>query len=244
MNHHINNESQQASDSSQPARLLKEYLEERLRKALEAMNRHIWKDEEEGLGKAYERVRRLFHLRRALKGLSQSIRRDKKRPLYLVSAPFLREAFNTLTKTADENLVCVTGPENGGNVFALTRLVTFELAQKSAVCASPDPSSELDALMRLDEDGLRLLATFHSHPGQGAGATHPSGVDLATQQRLEKAGYPAIGTIFSRGGFIRFYTKDRPFQLAVSGSGCEQMEENVYRLKGAKAKSSFLRRLS
>lgn len=242
MNQKIDN-SQQAHGSSTPARLLKDYLEERLQSGLDALGQHVWNDAEECFHKAYERVKRLFYLRRALNTLSPHLNKDRSIPLYLMSARFLRQAFEALTKTQDEDLVCVTGPEHETNVFALTHLVTFELAKKSVAYAAPEPSSLLDALVRLDEDGERLLATFHSHPGCGVGATHPSGVDLATQRRLEKAGYPAIGVIFSRDGFVRFYSEDRPFQLAVSGNGGEQVEKYVYRLQGVKAKAGLLRRL-
>src|SRR5581483_5843416 len=35
----------------------------------------------------------------------------------------------------------------------------------------------------------KFLAHFHSHPGKGPGATHPSGTDENFQGRLERAGH-------------------------------------------------------
>jgi proteasome lid subunit RPN8/RPN11 len=163
-------------------------------------------------------------------------------PSYLVSASFLHEAFDALTKTGDEHLVYATGPEDGKKLFALTRLVTFDLAEASVVGAAPDPASQLKALAELDRNGERLLATFHSHPGKGAGATAPSGVDLSTQEGLEKLGYPAIGVVFSRNGFVRFYAANRDFRVVVSGSGIESVEERLFRLADANPRALFCRR--
>ena len=133
-------------------------------------------------------------------------------------------------------------PEDSKQAFAITQLVTFKLAEKSRVGATPDPTSQLAALTELDQRGERLLAVLHSHPGRGAGATMPSSVDRATQDGLEKMGYPTIGAIFSRDGFVRFFSVNRRFRVAVSGAGVEPAGDRIFRLADV-APKTFLQRV-
>ena len=180
----------------------------------------------DGTGNSQERV----------PGFSQQA---QSQPLYTISSRFLREAYESLTQTPDEGLIYVTGPKEGENIFVLSRLVKFQPAHVSQAHAEPDPLSQGSALERLTDEGQALLATFHSHPGNGADATHPSGTDLATQDQLEQLSYPTIGAIFSRDGYVRFYSKNREFQVSVSGSGCELVAENVFRISGTRSSSKL-----
>jgi len=225
-----------------PDQLLEEFLAERLTAALGEFTRHAWGSEDVSLEPSVQLVERLRGLRSAVATLAEGVEPGALTPLYVVSSSFLREAFGFLTETEEEHLVYATGPEDGRRVFALTRLVTFDLTQTSVVHAEPDPGSQLLALAGLEENGERLLATFHSHPGKGAGATTPSSTDLATQEGLEKLGYPTIGAVFSRNGFIRFYSQNRPFRVVVSGTGIEPVEEHLFRLDEVKQRSFFSRR--
>jgi proteasome lid subunit RPN8/RPN11 len=222
--------------------MLDEFLSERLTAAVGEFTRQAWGPGECSLNPSAQLVERLRGLRSAVATLAEGVDPVALPPLYLVSSSFLREAYGFLTETEDESLVYATGPEDGRRAFALTRLVTFDLTQASAVHAEPDPGSQLQALTELEENGERLLATFHSHPGKGAGATTPSSTDLATQEGLEKLGYPAIGVVFSRNGFIRFYSQNRPFRVVVSGTGIEPVEERLFRLDEVKRRSFFCRR--
>jgi hypothetical protein len=86
-------------------------------------------------------------------------------------------------------------------------------------------------LIRLEQFGHKFLAHFHSHPGNGPDATHPSGIDENFQRRLERAGHLALMGIFSRDGFIRFVRMDQKFELEIYGEGVKQYEPNVYRLE-------------
>jgi len=214
------------------ARTLRRYLEERLTQVLRALSKHVQSDDQPAFREALKALQRLFGLRRALAFLASSLRRIDTSPQYLVSGRLLREAFRVLTKTQMECLAYVTGPCNGTNTYALAELVEVELADARPAYANPEAESQMDVLERLSEDGLALLATFHSHPGRGAGATHPSGTDLSTQEQLETLGYPAIGAIFSRDGFVRFYSNRRPFKVAVSGTATEQLTNQLYRITG------------
>jgi len=222
--------------------LLADFLKQNLAAALAEVERRAWETDDGAVEASLEQVRRLRELRRALAAMAKDQVEASHDPTYLVAASFLRDAFRTLTKTHDEALVYATGPEDGKRLFALTRLVTFELAKSSAAYASPDPASQSDALAQLDADGERLLATIHSHPGSGARATTPSCVDLATQETLERYGYPTIGVVCSRDGYVRFYVVNRPFRVFVSGAGVERVEERLYRLTDTTPRSLFRRR--
>jgi proteasome lid subunit RPN8/RPN11 len=189
-------------------------------------------------------LKRLIRLRCALKSVAEAGTDGCAVPRYLVAARFLREAHAAVTPTPNEGLTGVTGPEDGKGIFALERLVTFALAEASPVHAVPDPVSQSDALMALTGAGEQLLATFHSHPGRGPDATHPSKTDLSTQAQLERLGYPAIGAIFSRDGYARFYSKDRAFAVVVSGKGSEKVGDNLFRLKDVERPAAFRRRFA
>lgn len=226
-----------------PDRALDEFLMERLRGALEELGVLArGTGEHDAVDRAYDGVSRLRQLRQALKILAQGRTAGETTPVYLVSASFLTEASHALTRSHDEDLLYATGPEDGKTLFALTRLVAFKLAEKSVAHAVPDPASQIAALTELDRREERLLAAFHSHPGRGAGATTPSSVDLSTQAGLEQMGYPTIGAIFGRNGFVRFFSANRPFRVVVSGAGIEQVDEQLFRASDV-AEKSFLRKV-
>ena len=210
--------------------------------AAELSKKAVRGTDDSAVEQAFGRVMVLRRVRQAAEDVARRAVAHDGRPLYLVGSRFLMGALDTLTETPDEHLVYATGPEDGKESFALSQLVTFKLAMKSQVSAAPDPISQTAALTELDERGERLLAVLHSHPGHGAGATTPSSVDQSTQEGLEKMGYPTIGAIFSRDGFVRFFSVNRPFRVAVSGTGIEQAGEHVYRLTNV-APKSFIQRV-
>lgn len=219
-------------------RLIDEFLVETLAGTLADLSEQARRTRDDAIvERTYGRVKQLRQLRHALSTLVQRGADENPPPVYLVSAAFLAEAFATLTKTKDEDLVYATGPEDGTKLFALTRIVAFDLASKGVAHATPEPKSQTEALLELDERGERLLATMHSHPDRGAGATKPSSLDLATQAGLERMGYPAIGAIFCRSGHVRFFSANRAFRVVVSGAGCEQLEERVFHLADIAPKS-------
>ena len=223
-----------------PDQLIDRFLSEKLQATLDELRQQAWQTDGTEMREAtYDRLKYFRQLRAALATLSRGEASSSLHSVYLVSASFLRDAFGALTKTRDEDLVYATGPDDGKRLFALTRLVTFDLAQRSIAHATPERTSQLRALMQLDKNEERLLATFHSHPGRGASATTPSGVDMSTQRGLEKNGYPAIGAIFSRDGYVRFYSVNRLFRIAVSGAGVEQVDDYLFRITDIESKSMF-----
>ena len=87
-------------------------------------------------------------------------------------------------------------------------------------------------LIYLDQHNHKLFMTLHSHPGSGKDATHPSSIDMDYARRLEMGGYVAIGAIFDRMGYVRFYSHKMPFRVSVYGAGVEVIDEQhrIYKI--------------
>ena len=101
---------------------------------------------------------------------------ELRRPRYAVSSLFLHESFKKLTADPDEQFFFVTGTEVNG-VMVLDQWAEFAHQKRSMVGVTADTRSTHKLLIRLEQFGHKLLAHFHSHPGNGADATHPSGID-------------------------------------------------------------------
>jgi len=234
----IHNEKSGQIPMGHPHQQVDGYLSKKLEAALEELCRQARQTDGSRMPEAtYARLKYFRQLRSALASLSQGQAGDSLYFAYLISAPFLRDAHLVLTKTRDEHLVYATGPDDGNRMCALTKLVTFDLAQQGVAHAAPELTSQLLALRQLDKNEERLLATFHSHPGNGARATTPSSVDMSTQRGLEKNGYPAIGVVFSRDGYVRFYSANRLFRVTVSGAGVKQVDDCLFHITDIKARS-------
>jgi len=149
---------------------------------------------------------------------------------FAVSSLFLFESFKKLTADRDEQFFFVTGSEIEG-VMVLDQWAEFAHQKRTMLGVTADQKSTHGLLIKLEQFGHRLLAHFHSHPGSGSDATHPSGTDNAFQQRLEKAGHMAVMAIFSRDGFVRFLRLDDKFEISIYGEGVEKHGENIFRLR-------------
>jgi hypothetical protein len=149
---------------------------------------------------------------------------------YAVSSLFLHECAKKLTADADEQFFFITGSEIEG-VHVLDQCAEFAHQRRSRLGVVADMPSTHNLLIRLEQFGHKFLAHFHSHPGKGPGATHPSGTDEDFQRRLENGGHLAIMAIFSRDGYVRFIRLDQNFELEIYGEGVEHYAPGIYRLK-------------
>ena len=149
---------------------------------------------------------------------------------YAVSSLFLHECFRKLTADPDEQFFFITGSEVEG-VHVLDQAAEFAHQRRSRMGVVADMPSTHNLLIRLEQFGHKFLAHFHSHPGNGPDATHPSGTDESFQRRLEKAGHLALMAIFSRDGYVRFVRLDQKFELEIYGEGVENHAPGIYRLK-------------
>jgi proteasome lid subunit RPN8/RPN11 len=151
-------------------------------------------------------------------------------PVFIVTSLMLHDCFKALTRTSDEGLHAVTG-STLGNVRSLERMIPLSLSAQSPGSAVADDESVVDRFLHLYEYGLRPLAYFHSHPGCGLGATLPSRTDRQTQANLEQSGSDIIGGIFSRDGFVQFYSNRRKPDVRVVGKRVRKVGKNAYKLE-------------
>ncbi|HEV8414582.1 MAG TPA: hypothetical protein VGQ49_13385 [Bryobacteraceae bacterium] len=149
---------------------------------------------------------------------------------YAVSSLFLHECAKKLTADPDEQFFFITGSEIEG-VHVLDQWAEFAHQRRSRMGVVADMPSTHNLLIRLEQFGHKFLAHFHSHPGNGPDATHPSGTDQNFQRRLEQAGHLALMAIFSRDGYVRFVRLDQNFDLEIYGEGVEHYAPGIYRLK-------------
>jgi hypothetical protein len=179
-------------------------------------------------GKAVADARELWRSLAAVKWLSENM--DSERvPVYVAGSLFLHQCYCYLMRYRSEAIHFVSGPETDGN-FYLTRLLPVRMSHRSWGRAVGDDAHTHQVLQELDKFGYRLTAYFHTHPGRGSEATHPSSIDQAMQRGLERNDYPTIGAIFSRDGYVRFFSCDRKFTVKVYGKKIMKESENVFKL--------------
>jgi hypothetical protein len=147
----------------------------------------------------------------------------------VVTAWFLRDLIQHLITTEDEDITYVTG-ERIGNVKTLSRICPLRLRKHSLVYAEADVGSCSDVELQIIEQGNAVHAMAHSHPGMGAQATQPSGIDRRYLGKIQHNGSEVIGVIVTRDGHVRFFTVEKPFRVIVQGSGVTKLEEYVFRV--------------
>jgi hypothetical protein len=159
--------------------------------------------------------------------------REPTLPVYVVNSIFLADCHRFLLSDAKgyELMHLVTGSKVSASTRTLDRMEQVALASHSAIHAEADQHDLQRRLIGMSEWGLSMHGLFHAHPGQGIGATRPSGKDLNTHERYERGGYPLVGAIFVRDGYVRFFSHNRPFTIHLSGTGVRQYEEHVFKIE-------------
>ena len=148
---------------------------------------------------------------------------------FVISSPFLREASDYLMQVEEETLAYVSGIELGDTVV-LDQLIAFNMDVQETGYVSGEIISTTAVLDALSKRGFVLQGTIHSHPGGGAAATCPSGIDKNHHRRLEVGGYKALGIIMTRDGHVRFYTHKMSFTVDVVGRDVDQIDDHVFKL--------------
>ncbi|MFA5143757.1 MAG: hypothetical protein WC522_06290 [Candidatus Omnitrophota bacterium] len=144
---------------------------------------------------------------------------------YRTGSLFIKECAQYLTSSSEEVIHLVSGIELEKDSFLLDRLEKVEY-RASMVGAKADIQDLFKKLIELDEKyGHLLLAVFHSHPFKGIAGTCPSGIDRNLQNGIEASGYKTIQAIFSRDGYIRFFSNKLDFEIEVYGKGVEKISE-------------------
>lgn len=158
---------------------------------------------------------------------------------YRIGSLFLSECFKYLTSSPEEVVHLVSGLELENNLFLLDRLEKVQY-QASIVGAKADVKDLFKKLIELDEKyGHLLLAVFHSHPFGGVAGACPSGIDRNLQKNLEESGYKTIQAVFSRDGYVRFFSNKLCFEIELYGKGVEKISghenERIFKLSEIKS---------
>lgn len=150
-------------------------------------------------------------------------------PEFKVGSEILYKAFNKLNSIKTESILYAVG-NNYGNSYSIERLIDLELDQSELGYAKANPSFSSKSLIELEEYGTLLTCYFHAHPGRGVNSNNPSSTDFSNQERLEKGNYKTIGGIFSRDGYLRFFSDKLQYKISISGKGVEHVSKDVYKL--------------
>jgi len=148
---------------------------------------------------------------------------------FAVSAELLYEAFKKATALPTESILYASGSSNG-NSCSIERLVEPKLDKSEIAYASVDLEDSTKILIELEKYGSLMTCYFHAHPGSGINSNKPSSTDIATQKIYENGNFKTIGGIFSRGGYLRFFSNKLDFRVTISGKGVQYVSKNVYKL--------------
>ncbi len=133
--------------------------------------------------------------------------------------------------------MAVLGGRRTARGVRVTSVVDVTEPQPSAAHVRADSRRLSTALVDLDRAGAHLAVWMHSHPGEGARATHPSGIDL-TQERDLRRHYSdrLISIIVVRDGSLRVWghaVEERRVVIRWIGRGINKHpggEPNVYQI--------------
>ena len=147
---------------------------------------------------------------------------------FVVEACFLRELLAVLTTDANEQMRFLTGPKVEQVRVVCRWAQPSALEKQSPVFVRASAQSVAAALIPIIEQGAELHIIAHSHPGSGPGGTNPSSTDIECLGELQKAGSRAIGCIFSRDGWVRFFTVSTKFSVQVLGTGTAKLTPCIF----------------
>lgn len=148
---------------------------------------------------------------------------------YIISSLFLHRCHRYLTRNLSEEIHLVTGVRQN-SYFVLDEMIKLPHAEKSITGAFSDQAEIRRSLVFIDNFGLECGGMFHSHPGQGQGSVSPSGTDVRNQETWEQA-FGMIGGIFSKDGYVRFFTRSRKARVEVQGKKVRKINENLFKLE-------------
>lgn len=152
----------------------------------------------------------------------------------LLDSILLRTWNSILTRGPEEEILIVTGARSAARSFpCLVLRPEYERQSVVGVAAAQDSSHSI--LCYLQDSGHHAQLFIHSHPGYGPRAVSESSIDVANQERFERAGYAAITGITSRDGYWHFFSNSIPFRLEVYGHGVSVLGPTLLRLDSRSA---------
>lgn len=212
----------QAEEMRQEKRVLSEKLQ-----AAVASSDH------ESAGRILSELIRLDRLIQAIVETASRLSGERDgRLTFMIGALLIFEAFN-LSIEQEPEIILYSGGNWHGSLYTMERLYRPKLDESNFGYARANIDHSALILGAMDDTGEQLTCYFHTHPGSGPKANHPSAIDLATQDRYERGGYCVIGGIFSRDGYLRFFSKNLPFSISIGGKGVSEVAQGLYKLAPA-----------
>jgi len=150
-------------------------------------------------------------------------------PTYCFGSSLLYDTFHRQVAIPTETIDYAVGHRHG-SFMTVEQVIPLQLESSSVSRAEGNSRDNARVLVEAERLGGILSCYFHTHPGHGPHANLPSPTDFATQKRFEQGGYAVIGGIFSRDGYLRFFTHEKPFNISISGKEVEHVGENLYKL--------------
>jgi len=181
-------------------------------------------------GQYFDSCKAALQIHQAAAGLVQDLEHDgDRRPVFVIGSLLLHDAFRRLTAVQNETIIYASGYRYG-HFRTVENLVPLPLERSEYAYAKGDPAATGEALIEMEKFGASLTAHLHMHPMRGTHGNIPSGVDHAQQDRLESGGHQAVGIIFTRDGYVRFYGRQLEYDVTITGKGVERVDSNLYRL--------------
>ena len=149
---------------------------------------------------------------------------------FILESFFLQELITALTPGVDEELRFLTGPKLGPIRIICRMAAPMLLHKQSPVYAAATAKAVASVLIPIIEQGAELHIVAHSHPGRGAGATTPSGIDIQCLGKLQQNGSLAIGCIVTRDGCVCFFSALTRFHVIVLGTVVKELSQNVFNI--------------
>ncbi len=219
----------QSARAKQKLEIRKAILDEHCSALFEDIRKACGRFDEERARISFEKLMNLNDVSKVLADVMDVFNQEQKDPIYSAGSLFLYDCYKYLMQVPQEVIHYVTGVDLGG-ILTLDKMTCFDIEKQSAVYVKGNIVSSQKVLIQMTEYGHKLHGWFHSHPGRGVRATVPSTIDMDHQARLERGNYPSIGAIFTRDGFVRFFSGERRFEVTVYGEGVEKVNERIYRL--------------
>jgi len=148
---------------------------------------------------------------------------------YFFGSSLLYDTYHRQAAIATETIDYALGHRHG-SFLTVEKVIPLQLESSSVSRAEGNSRDNARVLVEAERLGGILSCYFHTHPGHGPHANLPSPTDIATQKRFEQGGYAVIGGIFSRDGYLRFFSHEKPFNISISGKEVEHVGENLYKL--------------
>ena len=153
---------------------------------------------------------------------------------YIVSSRLITDCFYMLdTDSINESIIDISGFQINKVTIFMERIEKIDIDYKNPFYAKSDLISTYKTLMKIEHFGGILAGVFHIHPGNGPNSITPSLTDVNDQAKRENVGYLSIGCIFSRDGWLRFFSKNIKFSINLYGNGVLKYENDLFKITRA-----------